>query len=95
MDEDELCKLSARGLVQRQRVIVEKVKLIDAEDPDRDADPRIDKLLAESDIIMDLLNPIVRKRYRDDPVRLAEWDDIYHSCDDLKEEDDPADGAAT
>jgi hypothetical protein len=93
MDEDELRKLSARGLFERQRVIVEKVKLIDAEDPDRDADPRIDKLLAESDIIMDLLNPMVRERYRDDPVTLAEWDDIYHSCDDL-EDDDPAGGAA-
>lgn len=94
MDEDELRKLNARDLFERQRVVVEKVKVMDAEDPDRDADPRIGELLAEGRAIMKRLNPIVRERLRDDPAALAEWDDIYHSCDDLKE-DGPADGEAT
>lgn len=93
MDEKELRKLSARGLFDRQREIVKEVELIDAEDPDRESDPRIDALLDEGNIIMKLLNPIVRRRCRNDPAALAEWDDIYHSCDDL-EEDGPADGEA-
>jgi hypothetical protein len=86
MDEADILKLDEAGLFQRLRIINDKVKRIDEDDPTDAAGPRIDKLLAESDLITKRLDPIMRERHRDDPAKLAEWDDIFHCCDDLNED---------
>jgi len=94
MDEADILKMDEATLHKRLSIVLDKVKRIDEEDPDREDDPRIDRLLAEADFITEQLDPIMRERFRDDPAKLAEWDDIMHSCDDL-DEDDPAGGGAS
>jgi hypothetical protein len=86
MDEAELSNADEATLRKRLNIILDKVKRIDEEDPDREDDPRIDRLLDEADFITRRLDPIMRERYRDDPVKLAEWDEIIHMCDDLDED---------
>jgi hypothetical protein len=91
MDEADILKLDEAGLHERFSVIIDKVERIDDDDPKEESDPRIGKLLAEGRLICKRLDPIVRERYRDDPAALADWDEIFHSCDDLEEEV-PTDG---
>lgn len=86
MDEADILKLDEAGLHGRLSIIIDKVKRIDDDDPKEEPDPRIGKLLAEGRLICKRLDPIVRERYRDDPAAIADWDDIFHSCDDIDEE---------
>jgi hypothetical protein len=60
---------------------------IDAEDPDREDGQRLDRLLDEAGFITQGLEPIMRVRFRHDPAKLAEWDEVMHMCDDLEEGD--------
>ena len=81
MNEEELFK--------RIGVIIAKVQRLDRENPtgpDGEDDPRIEQLLDEADRITKQLDPLMRERYRDDPAKLAEWDEIIHMCDDLDED---------
>jgi len=94
MDEADILKMDEATLHKRLSIVLDKVKRIDEEDPDREDDPRIDRLLAEADFITEQLDPIMRERFRDDPAKLAEWDDIMHMCDDL-DEDGPRNGGAS
>jgi len=94
MDEADILKMDEATLHKRLSIVLDKVKRIDEEDPDREDDPRIDRLLAEADFITEQLDPIMRERFRDDPAKLAEWDDIMHSCDDLDEDDPDNSGAS-
>ncbi|HZT59649.1 MAG TPA: hypothetical protein VFA21_13655 [Pyrinomonadaceae bacterium] len=86
MDEAELLKTDEATLHKRLSIIIDKVKRIDEEDPDRQDDPRIERLLNEADFITQQLDPIMRDRYRNNPAALAEWDEIMHMCDDLDED---------
>ena len=86
MDKAELSKTDEATLFKRLGIIIDKVKRIDEEDPDRQDDPRIDRLLAEGNFITKQLDPIMRERYRHDPAALAEWDEIMHMCDDVDED---------
>ena len=88
MDKAELLKTDEATLHKRLNIILDKVKRIDEEDPDREDDPRIDRLLDEADFITRQLDPIMRERHRDNPSALAEWDEIMHMCDGL-DEDEP------
>lgn len=90
MDAEEINRLDEPGLWIRLHVIIEKVRRIDEENPGEETDPRIPPLLAEGRLICDRIDPIMQERLRDDPAALAEWDEIYHSCDDLRE-DAPSD----
>ena len=85
MDEAEIQKLGAAELFQRLSILIDKVQRIDADVPDEEADPRIERLLEEGQLICKRLDPLVRERVRDDPAALAEWEDIIHSCDFLDE----------
>lgn len=85
MDKADISELDEANLRKRLSIILDKVKRIDEENPDEDADPRITKLLDEADFITRMLDPIMRDRVRDDPAKLAEWDEIMHMCDDLNE----------
>jgi hypothetical protein len=85
MDEADLLKMDEATLYKRLSIILDKVKRIDDDDPNDEADPRIDRLLDEADFITEQLDPIMRERFRHDPAKLAEWDDIMHMCDDLEE----------
>lgn len=85
MDKDEIMKLDEMSLRERLSIIIDKVKGIDDDDPKEESDPRIGKLLEEGRLICNRLDPIVRERLRDDPVTIAEWDEIIHMCDDLEE----------
>lgn len=86
MDEADILKLDEAGLHKRLKVIIDKIKRIDEDDPKEESDPRIIRLLKEGRLICARLDPITRERYRDDPAALAEWDEIIHSCDDLDED---------
>lgn len=88
MDKADILKLDEAGLLLRQRIIIAKIERIDADDPDNDEDPRIKALLVEGEFIVKCLDPIMRERHRDNPAKLSEWDEIFHSCDDLHEEGD-------
>lgn len=92
MDEADILKLDEASLLRRLSVIIDKVKRIDEDDPKEEADSRIGKLLDEGHIICACLDPIMRERHRDNPAKLAEWDEIFHSCDDLEEETPKNDG---
>jgi hypothetical protein len=85
MDAEDILKLDEAGLRTRLRIILDKVKRIDEDDPNEESDPRIVRLLEEADVITKCLDPIIRERVRHDPAALAEWEDIIHSCDDLDE----------
>jgi hypothetical protein len=87
MDKADILKLDEASLHKRMSIILDKVKRIDEENPSEDTDPRIVMLLAEADLITQRLDPIMRERVRDDPAKLAEWDEIMHMCDDLDEAD--------
>lgn len=91
MDEADILKLDEAGLRLRLGVIIAKVQRIDKDDPKEESDPRIGKLLDEGHLICARLDPIMRERHRDNPAKLAEWDEIFHSCDDL-DEAAPTDG---
>lgn len=92
MDEAEIMKLDEAGLHRRLSVIIDKVKRIDDDDPKEESDPRITKLQTEGRLICSRLDLIYRERFRDDPVKLAEWDEIIHMCDDIHE-DAPKEGS--
>ena len=94
MDEADILKLDEAGLFQRLGIIIDKVKRIDEDDPKEESDPRIGRLLDEGRLICARLDPIIRERHRHDPAALAEWDEIFHSCDDLEVED-PAGGTGS
>lgn len=64
MDGADTLKLDEAGLRRGLKIILDKVKRIDEDDPDDDADPRIERLLGEDDIITRCLDPIIRERYR-------------------------------
>jgi hypothetical protein len=75
--------VSEEELFIRISVIVDKVHRLNRENPtgpDEPTDPRIVKLLDEAGIITKQLDPLMRERYRDNPAKLAEWDEIIHSC---------------
>jgi hypothetical protein len=95
MDEADILKLDEAGLLQRLGVIIEKVERIDTDNPEEESDPRIRKLQDEGRLICARLDPIMRERVRHDPAALAEWDEIIHSCDDLKEDTSAGDDAPT
>jgi len=85
MDAAEILKLDEAGLFTRLSVILEKIRRIDETLPEGESHPLINKLLDEGHLITKCLDPIVRARVGHDPAKLAEWDDIMHSCDDLEE----------
>jgi hypothetical protein len=93
-DEKLLDGLNEADLHQALKHILAEVKRIDEEDPDNDDDPRIGRLLDVAKLVIERLDPLTRERLRDNPAALAEWDEIYHSCDDLNDDLDeqvPAD----
>ncbi|MBD0370078.1 MAG: hypothetical protein ICV60_04535 [Pyrinomonadaceae bacterium] len=64
--------------------ITESVERIDKENPtgpDEETDPRIVTLLEMGQRITDLLDPLVRENFKDNPDKLAEWDDIMRMRD--------------
>ena len=81
--------MKADELFARIHEIVEEVARLDREHPtgpDEETDPRIVALLAEALKIQQQLDPIVREKYRNNPASLAEWDEIMHMCDDIKDD---------
>lgn len=54
------------------------------DDTEEEGDPRVEALLDEMDLLVAELDPIVRETLADDPAAIAEWDDIMHSCDDIR-----------
>lgn len=74
-------------LFARIGIIVTEIQLINRLNPtgpDK-TDPRIEKLLDEGSRITQQLDPLIRERFRDDPAKLTEWDEIVHMCDRLDE----------
>jgi hypothetical protein len=53
--------------------------------PEEPPDPHTEKLLAEAGEALDKLDPIVRETFRDEPDKLAEWDDIMQDWYKQKE----------
>ena len=83
--------MNERDLFERMDVIIAEIERLDRENPtgpDEETDPRIQKLLEEGTEITKQLDPLMRRRFRHNPAKLAEWDDIIHMCDD-PDEDDP------
>ena len=81
------------NLLREMNRVIAEIQRIDQENPtgpNEKGDPRIDALLTEAEGIQNELDPIMRELYRDNPARLAEWDEIMHMCDDLPKEDDSA-----
>ena len=89
--------MNERDLFERMDVIIAEIERLDRENPtgpDEETDPRIQKLLEEGTEITKQLDPLMRRRFRHNPAKLAEWDDIMHTCDGL-DEDDPNDSGAS
>ena len=89
LDEAELTVGDAPHLFQLLDRVMKSIERIDKENPtgpDEETDPRIVAFLKIAQKITDRLDPLVRENYKDNPVRLAEWDEIMHMCDDIKEE---------
>ena len=79
--------MEAQKLFARIHYIVEEVARLDRENPtgpDEETDPRIVALLDEAWEVQQQLDPIVRETMRDQPEKLAEWDEIMHMCDDAE-----------
>jgi hypothetical protein len=55
---------------------------------DEERDRNISELIAKGMEIVDELDPIVRETYRDDPEKLAEWEEIMRMLEDPEEEED-------
>lgn len=67
--------------------LLAEIERLDRENPgeaEDEDDPRIAALLEDMDGVVAELDPLVRERIADDPAALAEWDDIMHSCDDIR-----------
>lgn len=57
-----------------------KDALDEVTDPQEEADPYLDELIAQAWEIQKKLDPLVREAMRDNPEALAEWDEIMHMC---------------
>jgi hypothetical protein len=79
------------NLFSRMRYVCEEIARLDKEFPsgnDEPTHPRIKELLREGEEIQKELDPLMRGTFRDNPAKLAEWDEIMHMCDDLPPGDD-------
>ncbi|HEY0377750.1 MAG TPA: hypothetical protein VGC87_12565 [Pyrinomonadaceae bacterium] len=78
------------NLFARMSYLLKEIDRINKENPtgpDEETDPRIVELLKEGMEVQQELDPLVRETFRNNPARLAEWDDIMHMCDDLDQGD--------
>ncbi len=83
-------KMRRKKLSSRTDRIIKEVKSLDNNPTitDEEKDRRIAALLDKAeDLVRRELDPAVREHLRDNPEKLAEWDEIMHMCDDLDEED--------
>lgn len=80
--------MTPEQLFMRLSEIIKEIQRVDQEHPtgpDEESDPRIKELIAEGIKVQQQLDPMMREIYRDNPAKLAEWDEIMHMCDDLDE----------
>jgi len=94
LDETKLDGASAGDLFPLLSLVIEKVKQFDEEFEEDISGPIIKKLLNYGDAIVRRLDPLVREDYRDQPDKLAGWEDLmrdYKALADEREESIPAD----
>ncbi|MBD0373762.1 MAG: hypothetical protein ICV60_23220 [Pyrinomonadaceae bacterium] len=75
---------------EMNKIIKEMKRLNDAhpEGLDEESNRRVSELLEEGRKIGAELDPVMRDFYRNDPVRLAAWEDIMQVCSDEDEEEE-------
>lgn len=76
------------NLFTRLDYIIKEITRLDKENPtgpDEETDPRIVELLDEGMKIQKELDPLMRGTFRNNPAKLAEWDSIMQTYDELKQ----------
>ena len=76
--------------LERLNVIIAEVERLDKESPapEGESNPLLEPLLEEGRAIVRQLDPLIRKRYRDEPEKLAGWLSIMNDFADTLAEDE-------
>lgn len=79
-----------RRFDKRDKIVRRSIKVGDEQltMTDEERDRQIAELIDKGMKAVNALDPIMRETFRDDPEKLAEWDEIMHMADDPDEEQD-------